>query len=146
MPHTRRANAHWLDTECTDAYLPGVSATHVLREAAMFDISISVSLAWTMTGLFGLSGVLHAAGPQFIRRAYERWDFPPDFHRVAAVVALLTAAFLIEPTTRVFGAILAAMVLVVMVVALLQNRQYGWSVLGILFLIVLIPASVSAFA
>jgi len=112
----------------------------------MFDASISVSLAWAITGLFAFSGLLHAAGPQFIRRAYKRWDFPPEFHRVAAVVALLTAAFLIEPTTRFFGAILAAMVLVVAVVALLQNRQYAWSVLGILFLIVLIPASVSTFA
>ena len=112
----------------------------------MFDPSLSMILAFVITGIFAASGLVHLAGPGFVHRAYERWGFPADFHRVTAVIELLTAAFLAEPTTRLWGVILAAMVIFVAVVTLLQNRQYAWSVPGIVLLIALIPASVSALA
>jgi len=111
----------------------------------MISPSFSMVLVWIIAGMFAANGLLHAAGPGFMQRALERRGFPPEFHRATAVVQLLTAAFLAEPTTRLCGVILAAMVTFVAIVALLQNRQYAWSFPGILLLIALVPASASAF-
>jgi len=110
----------------------------------MVDHSVSAFIAWAISGLFAVSALVHFAGPGFIRRAYAHWEFPPKFHRVTGVVELLSAAFLAEPTTRIWGVVLAGMVISVAVVTLLKNRQYAWTLPGIVMLVALVPASLSA--
>jgi hypothetical protein len=112
----------------------------------MADLSFSVFIAWAIAAMFAASGLLHLAGPRFVREAYERWNFPRNFHRVTGFVEVLTAAFLAHPLTRLWGIALAALTMFVAVVTLLNNRQYAYTVPGILVMLALIPASLSAAA
>jgi uncharacterized membrane protein YphA (DoxX/SURF4 family) len=100
-------------------------------------------LAWTLSGVFAIGALVHLAGPQFVQRAYQRWNFPPKFYRVTGVVELLAAAFLASPVTRPWGVALAGMVTFVAVVVLLNNRHYAHTLPGILVLIALVPASLA---
>jgi DoxX-like family len=112
----------------------------------MYNIYVSQLIAWSLAAIFAASALVHLAGPGFIRRAYERWDFPPKFYRVAGVIELVTAVFMAEPITRAWGVALAALTMFVAIVTLLNNRQYAYTVPGILVLIALVPASLSAMA
>lgn len=109
----------------------------------MIDSSLSTWFALVIAGMFAASALAHLLGPRFILKAYERWNFPPKFHRLVGVVELLAAVFLAEPITRIWGVALAGIVAFVAVVALVNNRQYAWSLPGILVLAALVPASVS---
>jgi hypothetical protein len=115
-------------------------------EGDMAEITFSTIIAWAIAGVFAASALLHLAGPRFVREAYERWNFPRHFHRVTGIVELLTAAFLANPLTRLWGIALAALTLFVAVVTLLNHRQYAYTVPGILVMLLLIPASLSAAA
>jgi hypothetical protein len=112
----------------------------------MAEISFSTIMAWAIAGVFAASALLHLAGPRFLREAYERWNFPRQFHRVTGIIELLTAAFLANPLTRLWGIALAALTMFVAVVTLLNHRQYAYTVPGILMMLALIPASLSAAA
>ena|ERR1700761_9324549 len=97
-------------------------------------------IAWLLAGVFAASALVHLAAPGFIRRAYEYWGFPPKFYRVTGVVELLTAAFLANPLTRIWGVALAALIMFVAIVKLLEGRQYAYTIPGIMVLIALVPA------
>jgi hypothetical protein len=98
------------------------------------------SLAIVLATLFGLAGVLHLAAPRFLRSAYRRWHFAPGFYYVVGIAQSLAALFLIVPQTRIWGGILAAMILFVAVVSLLNHRKYLYAVPAILIMIALAPA------
>jgi hypothetical protein len=100
-------------------------------------------IAWLIAGVFTVSALVHLAAPGFIRRAYERWGFPPKFYRVTGVVELLAAAFLTFPITRLWGVALAALIMFVAIVKLLEGRQYAYTIPGIMVLIALVPASLA---
>ena len=61
----------------------------------MFDVFIATRFAWSIASLFGVSGLLHFAGLNSIKRAYARSDFAPGFYRVAGAAQLLAAFFLV---------------------------------------------------
>ena len=109
----------------------------------MINVLIATRFAWTIASIFGVSGLLHLAGLRSVKRVYARSDFAPGFNRVAGLVQLLAAFFLAMPITRIWGVALAGLVAFIAVVALLNNRQYAWSLPGILVLAALVPASVS---
>ena len=109
----------------------------------MINSSLSTWIALVIAGMFAASAFVHLLGPRVVVDAYERWHFPPKFHRLVGVVELLAAAFLAEPITRIWGVALAGLVAFIAVVTLLNNRQYAWSLPGILVLAALVPASVS---
>ena len=98
------------------------------------------SLAIVLATLFGLVVVLHLAAPRFLRSAYRRWQFAPGFYYVVGIAQSLAALFLIVPQTRIWGGILAAMILFVAVVSLLNHRKYLYAVPAILIMIALAPA------
>jgi hypothetical protein len=100
-------------------------------------------IAWVIAGVFGASALIHLAAPEFIRGAYERWGFPPKFYRVTGAFELLVAAFLANPITRLWGVALAALIMFVAIVKLLDSRQYIYTIPGILVLIALVPASLA---
>ncbi|SRR5258706_1337710 len=105
------------------------------------------SIAVALAIIFGSGAFVQLAGPPFVQRAYRRWDFPPKFYRVVGLVELLIALFLAIPQTRIWGVTLAAIVTFNAVVALLNHRQYFWSVPGILLmalLVSLVPAAIVA--
>jgi hypothetical protein len=100
-------------------------------------------IAWFIAGLFTASAVLHLAAPGFIRRAYESWGFPPKFYRVTAMAELLAAVFLASPLTRFWGVALAALIMFVAIIKLLEGRQYAYTIPGIVVLLALVPASLA---
>lgn len=99
--------------------------------------------ALVLTGLFGASGLLHLAGPRFLRAAYRRWSFPSNTHRVVGVLEILAALFLSNPVTRIWGVILAGFVIFFATVALLNRGQYAYSVPGLILMLALVPASLA---
>jgi hypothetical protein len=96
-----------------------------------------------LTGIFGVSGLVHLAGPHFIRAAYRRWGLPRNAHQVIGVLETLTALFLSHPTTRIWGVILAGFVIFFATVALLNRGKYAYSVPGLLLMLALVPASLA---
>jgi hypothetical protein len=105
--------------------------------------AIFTFIAWVIAGVFIASALVHLAAPPFIRNAYERWGFPPKFYRITALVELVAAAFLSDPITRIWGVALAALIMFVAIVKLLANRQYAYTIPGIVVLIALVPASLA---
>jgi hypothetical protein len=100
-------------------------------------------IAWLIAGVFTASALVHLAAPGFVRRAYEHWGFPPKFYRVTAAAELVAAAFLANPITRIWGVALAALIMFVAIVKLLDSRQYAYTVPSILVLVALVPASLA---
>ena len=99
--------------------------------------------ALALTGLFGAAGLIHLAGPRFLRAAYRTWGFPSNAHRVIGVLEILTALFLSNPITRIWGVILAGFVIFFATVALLNRGKYAYSVPGLLLMLALVPASLA---
>jgi len=109
----------------------------------MFNVLIATRFAWTIASVFGVSGLLHFAGLALIKRAYANWDFAPGFYRVAGAMQLLAAFFLALPITRIWGVMPAGFVTFATVVILLNNRQYVYSVPGLIMLAALVPAALA---
>lgn len=109
----------------------------------MINALIATRFAWTLASIFGVSGLLHLVGLDFVKRTYARSDFAPGFYRVAGVIQLLAAFFLALPITRIWGVALAAFVTFASMVVLLNNRQYVYSVPGLLLLAALVPAALA---
>jgi hypothetical protein len=97
-------------------------------------------LALTLAAAFALAAVLNLAAPKFVRRIYQRWEFPRGFYYVVGVAQTFTALFLFLPQTRIWGGVLGAMVLFVTTVSLLNHRKYLYAVPAILLMVALAPA------
>jgi DoxX-like family len=102
----------------------------------------SAVVVW-LTIIFLVSAVIQLPGPAFVRRAYKRWEYPPKFYRVTGFVELLIALFLTLPQTRIWGVMLAVLVIFVAEITLLKNEQYMWSVLGFVLMLALVPAALA---
>lgn len=100
-------------------------------------------IAQSVAVLFAAAGIIQLPGPAFVRRAYERWEMPRKFYRVTGLLELLTALFLVNAETRIWGVILGAIVMFGAIVTLFKNEQYGLSIPGILLLVALMPASLA---
>jgi len=106
--------------------------------------STAVIDALLLAALFATSGIVHLTGAGFVQRAYARWQFPPRFYRVAGFLNLAAAVFLAFPITRIWGAVLAGFITFFAVVTLLNNRQYAYSLPGMLMLAALVPAMLAS--
>jgi hypothetical protein len=106
-------------------------------------LSVPTLDALVLSGLFGAGGMLHMAGPAFVRRAYRNWGFHSNAHRVVGVLQILTALFLSNPVTRIWGVILAGFIIFFATVALLNRGKYAYSVPGLLLMLALVPASLA---
>jgi hypothetical protein len=100
------------------------------------------TLAVLLAALFAMAGALHLAAPRFLRSGYRRWRFAPGFYYVVGAAQSLAALFLAVPQTRIWGGILAAMILFVAVVSLLNHRKYIYAVPAILVMVALAPAMI----
>ncbi len=110
----------------------------------MLGMSISDFVSWSLAVILALTGLIQFAGLQFIRRAYENWDFPRGFHRIAGGLEILAATFLVMSPTRIWGVALAGAILFVAVVTLLSHRKYLAALPGMLMLAALVPALLPA--
>lgn len=106
--------------------------------------TLYTDIAQSIAVVFGIAGAVQLAGPAFVQRAYERWEMPRKFYRVTGALELLTALFLANAETRVWGVALGAIITFGAVVTLLKSGQYGWSIPGIALLVALVPASLAS--
>jgi len=104
--------------------------------------SIADTIAHMLSLMFASAALLHLGAPPFIKSAYQRWDFARGFHYVAGSAMALAALFLAIGQTRIWGGILAAMILFVAVVSLLNRGKYAYAAPAILVMIALAPAMV----
>jgi hypothetical protein len=109
----------------------------------MFDNSLPSIIVIFLSNVFAASAILHLVGPPFVLRAYKRWDFPPKFHLVTGLAELLTMLLLIFEETRVWGIILAGVVLFVAEITLLESREYLLALPCLLLMIALAPAALA---
>jgi len=103
-----------------------------------------VAFAETLAIGFGVAGAVQWLGLGFVRRAYQRWDFPPRQYRVTGTLEMIAAGLLLMPVTRFWGIVLAGLITFGAVVTLLKNGQYTWAIPGIAILVALAPASLAA--
>ena len=105
--------------------------------------SIPILDSLVLTALFGASGLLHLVGPNFLKSAYRRWGFPFNAHRVIGVLEIITALFLSNPVTRIWGVILAAFIIFFGTFALVNHGKYVYSLPGLILMLALVPASLA---
>jgi len=106
-------------------------------------LSIPTLDSLVLTTLFGVSGLIHVIGPRFVRNAYQRWGFPFNAHRVIGILEIMTALFLSNPVTRIWGVVLAGFIIFFGTVALLNHGKYFYSVPGLILMLALVPASLA---
>jgi hypothetical protein len=108
----------------------------MIMTLAMASNDIALSLAT----LFFMAGGIHVAAPRALRLRYRSGHFGHNFHHVAGIAQILAGLFLAVPQTRIWGGILAAFILFVTVVWLLNRGKYGYAVPAILVMAALAPA------
>src|SRR6478609_5498627 len=104
---------------------------------------VSNIAAMSLATLFAFAAILHLAAPRGLRNGYRRWQFARGFYYVAGVAQLFAAIFLALPQTRIWGGILAAVILFVAVTSLLNHRKYLYALPAILAMLAIAPALAS---
>ncbi len=85
---------------------------------------ISIVLNWLLVAIFTGAGIVHLIGPQRLRDAYERFNYPIQY-RFAVGVLNLSAAFFLMGSHRLLGVTLAFILLFFAIVTLLDHAEYG---------------------
>ena len=109
----------------------------------MHATSLHLAVTFTLALTFGIAGAVQLVAPGFVRRAYRRWDLRPQLHRVMGALELLAAYLLVNPSTRLWGVVLAGLLNFLAVVILLKNDEYGWAIPGLAAQIALVAATLA---
>lgn len=75
--------------------------------------------------LFAVGVIGNFIGPQKIRDNYKRWGYPPWFRYVTAILESVAIVLLMMPSSRLYGALLAAVVMIAAMATLLVHREYA---------------------
>jgi predicted MFS family arabinose efflux permease len=90
---------------------------------------------------YATAGLANVIGGPWVRRLFNRWHYPGQFHRVVGAFELLAAALLIFPQARILGLVTCGIIGFFSIVTLLNHRQYGWSVPAMLLFAAIVPAA-----
>ena len=101
-------------------------------------------VAWFMSAAFIVAGLVRLAGLPMIAQAYQRWQYPAGFPRVTGALLLLAGGLMAFAPTRLFGAAVAALVMFLSAITLLNHRQYGFAAPVIAILFALVPVTLQA--
>ena len=93
----------------------------------MFELSLPVVAAWANAAIFALAGLVNFTAVRAVREVYARWDVSPGFYRPLGLIELAAAAFLMMPSFRFWGVVLAAPIFFGSVVMLLDHRHYVYA-------------------
>lgn len=107
----------------------------------MHGTSFYSDVALGLAALFGAIGVAHLIGPCWLRAAYQRWDYPRRFRLIVGVAEIVAAAWLADPSLRVWGIGLAVFISFGAVVTLLNHGRYLQAVPGMVMMLALVPAA-----
>jgi hypothetical protein len=90
----------------------------------MDDVSFSTTLTWLLIAAFLGAGLLNLIGRRQLREVYARCQYPTGY-RYAAGIVYIGAAVLLAGPYRMLGLALAAVLLFLLIVTLLDHREYG---------------------
>ncbi len=107
------------------------------------DIFSPTHFAWLLSAAFAVTAALHLFGLRVVREAYERWQYPRGFRETTGALLGLAAVFLAFPLTRLWGIAIAAIVMFLSAITLLNHRQYTYAAPVIALLFALLPASLA---
>ncbi len=100
------------------------------------------SLALVAVSLpFAIGGLAALWDPRLVRRLRAQICLRREVCRLLGLMALLAAAFLVVPNTRIWGAVLAGGMSLGIASRLVYYHRYLWSVPVLLLLAVLLPAA-----
>jgi DoxX-like family len=103
-------------------------------------------LVGVLAVLFAGAGIFDVAGSGYLRARFRPWQYPRQFYRVMGMLQLVAALFLAVPQLRIWGIIVASLVIFFWIVILLNHRQWSWAVAGMLIMIALVPASLAIYS
>ncbi len=90
----------------------------------MDEISFSTGLTWLLMAAFLGAGMLNLIGRKQVREIYARCQYPAGY-RYGAGIIYIGAAILIAGPYRMLGLAVAAVLLFLLIVTLLDHREYG---------------------
>ena len=99
--------------------------------------------AWLLSAIFAAGAFVHLVGFRFVREAYARWEYPNGFREVTGTLLALAAIFLSLPVTRFAGLALAAVVMFLSAITLINHRQYTFAAPIVALLFALVPATLA---
>lgn len=108
----------------------------------IFGLAFRDVLAWFLFAFFFVGAVRNWIGPTNVRNDYIRWGYPDWFHRVTAVLELLTSILLALASTRLWGVALGAGVMLAAIATLLRHNEYKHAMLPTTVLLVLVLTGV----
>ena len=85
----------------------------------MIDV-VATLLFWALAAFFFYGALNNFLARGTLRETYRRWGYPDGFHYVTAALEFIAAILLAMPSTRLFGAALAACVMVAAITTLLR--------------------------
>lgn len=103
----------------------------------------STLLVWVLAALFGIIGWIHLVGPQFLREAFDRWNYGSRMRIITGLLEIGTALMLADPELRIWGIGLGALIMFAAVITLLNHRQYLCAVSSVLLMAALVPATLA---
>jgi hypothetical protein len=104
---------------------------------------VSTYAALTLAALFGAIGLVHLAGPRFLRDAYERWEYSQTLRVIVGFLEIVAAMLLADPRLRLWGIGLAALINFGAVITLLNHGQYLQAGPGLLVMAALLTSTLA---
>ena len=105
----------------------------------MGTITFPIATALVLSSFFVLTGTLQLLAPGFMRRSYQRWEFPPNYSRVTGAIDVLAGCFLAVPNTRIWGVGIAAIISFIDINFHLARGHYIWLLPGLAVMAALPP-------
>jgi hypothetical protein len=100
-------------------------------------------LVWSLAGIFAGTGILHVAGPHWLRATYRGWGYSAWFSLIVGFLDLTAAMLLLTPELRGWGIGLSATILFFAIVLLLDHEKYLVAVPAAVVMLALVPATLS---
>ncbi|MBB4566659.1 DoxX family protein [Rhizobium leucaenae] len=105
--------------------------------------SLDTVLIWLAAGAFLVGAIVNASGHPKIRAGFMRLGFPFWWCWVTAAFELVTGVLLVTAGTRYIGVTLGACIMLAAIAAIVRIRNYRELPPPLMFLLLLVLASVS---
>lgn len=101
----------------------------------MFQLTASNIISCVLIVFFVVGAVANWIAPPKIAADYARWGYPSFFHYVTAVLEAATAALMVFPSTRIYGAILGSLVMASAIATLARHKEYRHAIVPSIVLV-----------
>lgn len=82
-------------------------------------------LVWLLATFFLIGAVVNLLGLGEATKDYARWGYPDGFHWVTGTLELTTAALLLRPSARLWGAVLGCLIMAAASATVLASGEQG---------------------